>query len=223
MEAPFPGRFPYLPGLDGAWLRLLLAAMVLIASAALVSGTAATLNSTTVNPASGFAAGRLILSNHVRDRNPCLSQGPRVSCEALFPGVLTPGVPASAQVTISNLGTIPVASLSLWSTACRDGSSAASAQGTAGLCANTWLTVHDDDHDRCYFPVEAPGPCATTPRRTFSDFVTQHGEKNPVALSTDHLGGGNAYTFTATIDPSLGNDAQGRVADITLIWEIVQA
>jgi hypothetical protein len=223
VEARFPRGFPFLPALDGAWLRLLLTLMVLIASASLLTGTAATLNSTTENPGSGFAAGKLILSNQVRDRNPCLSEGLRVSCEALFPGVQTPGKLATARVTITNLGTLPVATLSLWSSACTDSNAPSGSHGRGGLCANTWITIHDDDHDLCYFPVKAPGACSAATRASFSDLVAQHGQSNPLSLSTDHLGGGNAYTITATIDPSLGNDYQGRVANLDLIWEIVQA
>ncbi|HVD00310.1 MAG TPA: hypothetical protein VNG93_04080 [Candidatus Dormibacteraeota bacterium] len=222
MEARLPRRFPYLPELDGVWLRLILTLMVLIASASLLTGTAATLNSTTVNPGSSFTAGTLVLSNQVANRNPCLSQGPRVSCDALFPGVLLPGVPAMARVTITNLGTLPVTTLGLWSTSCANVSGSGSNRGTGDVCASTWLTIHDDNHDQCYFPVKAPGACTTAMHATFDDFVKAFNGTRPMALSTDHLGGGNAYTLTATIDPAAANDIQNRAGNIDFIWEITQ-
>jgi hypothetical protein len=222
MEARFPRGFPYLPALDGVWLRLILTLMVLVASASLLTGTAATLNSTTVNPGSSFAAGKLILSNQVANRSPCLSEGTRVSCDALFPGVLLPGVPANAKVTITNLGTLPVTTFGLWSTTCQNVDAPGTSHGSGDLCGSTWLTIHDDNHDQCYFPVKAAGACTTTTHATFDDFVRGFSETKPVALSTDHLGGGNVYTLTATIDPAAANDIQNRAGNIDFIWEITQ-
>ena len=222
MEAQFPRRFPSLPDIDGSWLRLFLTLMVLVASASLLTGTAATLNSTTVNPGSSFTAGTLVLSNEVKGRNPCLSRGPRVSCDALFPGVLLPGRTATAKVTITNLGTLPVTAFSLWSSACANAAAPGSSNGSGDVCSNTWLTIHDDDHDQCYFPVKAAGACATATHASFADFVSRFSESKPLSLSTDHLGGGNTYTLTATIDPTVGNDLQNRSANIDFTWAITQ-
>ena len=58
-----------LPILDGIWLRQILALMVLVARAAPVAGDAATLNSTTSNPVTGFATGKLTQSHPVRARH----------------------------------------------------------------------------------------------------------------------------------------------------------
>lgn len=222
MEAQLPHRFPSLPDIDGSWLRLFLTLMVLVASASLLTGTAATLNSTTVNPGSSFTAGTLVLSNQVKGRNPCLSRGPRVSCDALFPGVLLPGRTATAQVTITNLGTLPVTGFALWSSACSNAGTPGSSHGSGDLCANTWLTIHDDNHDQCYFPVKSAGACTNATRASVADFVSQFNESRPLSLATDHLGGGNTYTLTATIDPTMGNDLQNRSANIDFNWEITQ-
>jgi hypothetical protein len=205
-----PARF------DGVLLRMILTLMILIASVSLLSGTAASLNATTVNPGSSFATGTLILSNQVENRNPCLSTGATVACDALFPGLQAPGVTATARVTIKNAGTVPVASLGVWSTGCHAG-------GGASLCTSTWLTLHDDAHDRCYFPIEAAGTCAIAVHASFADFVSRYGATSPINLATDQLGAGIAYTLTATIDPAAGNDLQGKVADLTVFWGIVQA
>jgi hypothetical protein len=222
VEARFPRGFPYLPVIDGVWLRLFLTLMVLVASVSLLTGTAATLNSTTVNPGSSFTAGTLVLSNQVKDRNPCLSQGTRVSCDALFPGVQVPGRTATAQVTIANRGTLPVTTFVLWSTACANANAPGSSHGAGDVCGNTWLTIHDDNHDQCYFPVKAAGACPIDTHASLDDFVSRFNESKPLSLSTDHLGGGNTYTLTATIDPAMGNDVQNRSGNVDFIWEITQ-
>lgn len=213
VDSGFPRSFS--PRFDGVLLRMILTLMILIASVSLLTGTAASLNATTVNPASSFATGKLILSNQVETRNPCLSEGATVACDALFPGLHAPGVTATARVTIKNVGTVPVSSLSLWSTGCPS--------GATGLCAGTWLTVHDDAHDRCYFPVQAAGACGTAVHGTYADFVARYSETNPIDLSIDQLGAGIVYSLTATIDPAAGNDLQGKVADLTIYWRVVQA
>jgi hypothetical protein len=214
MDSGFPRNFS-LPRFDGVLLRMILTLMILIASVSLLTGTAASLNATTVNPGSSFATGKLILSNQVENRNPCLSEGATVACDALFPGLHAPGVTATARVTIKNVGTVPVANLGLWSTGCNSGAS--------GLCASTWLTVHDDAHDRCYYPVQAAGACGIAIHGTYSDFVARYSETSPIDLSIDQLGAGIVYSLTATIDPAAGNDLQGKVADLTIYWRVVQA
>jgi len=219
LDSSLPRRRP-LALFDGVLLRMILTLMILIASVSLLTGTAASLNATTINPGSSFATGTLVLSNQVENRNPCLSEGATVACDALFPGPHAPGVTATARVTIKNVGTVPVATLGLWSTGCqtRNGASAG-----ADLCPSTWLTVHDDDHDRCYFPVQGAGACGTAVHGSYADFVARYSETSPIDLSTDKLGAGIAYTLTATIDPAAGNDFQGRVADLTMFWRVVQA
>jgi hypothetical protein len=220
VEMGLPQR-PAVRRFDGTLLRMILTLMILIASVSLLTGTAASLNATTINPASSFATGTLILSNQVDNRNPCVSTGAKVACDALFPGVHGPGVTATARVTIKNAGTVPVATLTLWSSGCQ--SSGTAGRSGADLCPSTWLTIHDDGHDRCYFPVQAAGSCGTAVHGTYADFVSQHGEANPIILSTDQLGSGIAYTLTATIDPAAGNDLQNRVADMTVFWGVTQA
>lgn len=223
MQDARPRRGLLVPVIDGIWLRLVLTLMVLIASVSLLTGTAASLNATTVNPGGSFATGKLILSNQVRNRNPCLSRGDTVQCDALFPGVQVPGVPSGAQVTIQNVGTIPASSLSLWSAACSTKNSAgAGAHGAGDLCPLTTLSIHDDSHDMCYFPVKAAGACGPGSRATFSDFVSRYSESSPMALAIDHLGGGIVYSIVATVDGSVGNLYQGRVVDLPLTWKIVQ-
>ena len=224
MQEARPRRGLIVPVIDGIWLRLILTLMVLIASVSLLTGTAASLNATTVNPGVSFATGKLILSNQVRNRNPCLSRGDTVECDALFPGVQVPGVPFAAQVTIQNVGTIPASSLSLWSSACSTRDSAgAGVHGGGDLCPLTSLSIHDDSHDICYFPVKAAGACGIGSRATFADLVSRYSASSPLDLAIDHLGGGIVYSIVATIDGSVGNSYQGRVVDLTLTWKIVQA
>jgi hypothetical protein len=222
VEARFPRGFPRLI-LDGVWLRLVLTAMVLVASASLLTGTAASLNSTTVNPGTSFEAGDLILSNHAHQSTPCLSRGTTVTCDALFPAVVTPGVPVSTTVTLTNLGTLPVGQLVVWSTACTESTGGGAKHGSGALCSHTWLTIHDDGHDFCFFPSNAAGACPADAHQSYSDFAAKYSQPTPLTLNPDHLGGGNDYTLTATLDPALGNDFQDLRANLAFSWEIVQA
>src|SRR5260221_12829021 len=112
MDTALPRRRA-LARFDGVLLRMILTLMILLASVSLLTGTAASLNATTVNPGSSFATGTLVLSNQVENRNPCLSTGATVACDALFPGLHAPGVTATARVTIRNAGTVPVASVGI--------------------------------------------------------------------------------------------------------------
>ena len=210
MEDRFP-RFPVLPFIDGIWIRLLLTAMVLVASASLLTGTAATLNSTTVNPGSSFEAGTLILDDADRTTN-CDSHGALVACDAFFPKLEVPGMADATTVTLTNLGTLPVGRFVLYAGAC-----------SGSLCGHTWLSIHDNDHDLCEFPVQGPGACPASVHKTYADFAAAYPESSPLPLTSDHLGGGDAYTFTAEIDPSIGNDLQNSTAKLVFTWEIVQS
>ena len=211
MEARFPRWFP-LPSLDGAWLRLVLTAMVLVASASLLTGPAASLNSITFNPGTSFEAGDLILSDRDRLPTPCESRGLTVKCEDLFPAAAEPGVLDPTTVTLTNLGTLPVGKLVVSSNTC-----------TGALCSHTWFSIHDDDHNFCYFPVQAAGACPADVHLSYNDFAAKFPASSPLELNPDHIGGGNAYTLVAEIDPALGNDFQARKADMTFTWEIIQA
>jgi hypothetical protein len=203
-------------------LKFLLTVLILAASALLLSGTVATTSTSTVNPGSGFVAGSLILSNRVEGRVPCLSSGGRVSCDNLFPGVQTPGRPVSSRVTLQNVGTIPPDGFFLYSTFCRTAEAPGGDHGSGDLCSAAMLTIHDDVHDACYYPVAAPGACTPQAAATLADFLKRHPAGSPLKLSIDHLGSGETFTVSAVLDPVTGNQYQGLLAEMDFDWHLTQ-
>ena len=188
--------------------RLLLAVMILSSAGSLFSGTVATLNSVTVNPGATFVAGQLILSNTVAGRNPCLSTGEAVKCDALFTDKLAPGHPDTTVVTLRNEGTVPARKLVLWSGACSGGD----------LCRMTMLTVHDDEHDYCYYPKQVSGGCQLDPSATLADFAARYPQSSALQLSPDHLGTGIAYSLTVEVPANAGNEFQNRGGEVNFTW-----
>ena len=197
--------------------------LTLLATVSLLGTTLAQLSATTVNPGGTFTAGALILSNQVNNRTPCLSTGPTVACDALFSQALTPGKTLATVVTIKNEGTVPAELLTVWSTgACATGAANPSFSGTGDLCEATWLTIHDDAHDMCYYPSSYAGPCLAGPSGTIADFAKRNGPDNPINLSIDKLATGIPYSFVIELDPSVGNQYQGRSANFTITWKVSQ-
>jgi hypothetical protein len=197
--------------------------LALLATVSLLATTLATLNATTINPGGTFSAGALILSNQVSNRNPCLSTAALVSCDALFNQELVPGTTYQAVVTIKNQGAVPAEILQVWSNGPCTGSAAnPTFSGTANLCAATWITIHDDAHDFCYFPVRAAGGCHLGTGGTIVDLADRAGPGNPINLAVDQLAAGIPYTFAIELDPTVGNEFQGRKADFSITWKVSQ-
>jgi hypothetical protein len=215
-------RFPAAP-LVAVNFRTFLTLLALLATVSLLGTTLATLNATTVNPGGTFTAGALILSNQVSNRHPCLSNAAIVSCDALFNQELTPGTTYTTVVTIKNEGTVPAEVLQLWSAGpCSSSAANPNFSGGANLCAATWISVHDDAHDVCYFPVRGPGACHLGGGGTIVDLANRNGPNNPFNLAIDHLATGIPYTFAIELDPAVGNDYQGRRANFSITWKVSQ-
>ncbi len=215
-------RFPAAP-LVAVNFRTFVTLLALLATVSLLGTTLATLNATTVNPGGTFTAGALILSNQVSNRNPCLSTAAIVSCDQLFKQELTPGTTYQSVVTIKNQGTVSAETLQLWATGpCTTGAANPSFSGTANLCSATWISIHDDAHDVCYFPLRAAGPCHLGIGGTIVDLANLNGPNNPINLAIDQLAAGISYTFAIELDPSVGNEFQGRKADFSVTWKVSQ-
>jgi hypothetical protein len=195
--------------------------MVLSSAASLFTGTLATLSSVTINPGATFSAGKLVLSNQVAHRNPCLSNGDEVRCDALFNQPLAPGQAYPAVVTLQNVGTVPAEKLVLWSTACAPATGSGSSDA-ADLCSVTMLTLHDDEHDFCYYPSNSSGACKLSGAATLADFGSRYGPQTPLALSVDHLGAGIPFTLTIEVTPDADNELQNRGASIDFTWMVSQ-
>ncbi|MDQ6918012.1 MAG: hypothetical protein M3Z98_01510 [Candidatus Dormibacteraeota bacterium] len=215
-------RFPAAP-LVAVNFRTFVTLLALLATVSLLGTTLATLNATTVNPGATFTAGALILSNQVNNRHPCLSSAAVVSCDGLFKQELTPGTTYQAVVTIRNQGTVPAETLQLWANGpCTSGTANPTFSGTGDLCSATWISIHDDAHDFCYFPVRAAGSCPLGIGGTIVDLAKQDGPNNPISLAVDQLAAGIPYTFAIELDPSVGNEFQGRKADFSITWKVAQ-
>lgn len=204
-----------------AFLRLLLSVMILAASVTLLTGTLASLNATTINPQSSFAAGALILSNQVGVQKPCTSSGDLVHCDGLFSSKATPGSPLTALVTLQNVGTVPAGTFVLYSTHCDEQAAGNRSGGSAALCSTALLGVHDDTHDRCYYPVQANGVCQLTASSTVSDFVKRYPQSNPLQLAPDGIGSGIQFSVTFLVPDTVDNSFQGRSAVVDFNWEVV--
>ena len=203
---------------------LILTLSALVASAGLIGGTVTNSSSETENPSS-FVAGTLVLSNTVESDVPCVSSAAILRCTPVLGATLAPGKVASSHVTLQNVGVVPVGALAFWVADCQSQNSLETAfHGTRDLCTATQVTIHDDVHDHCYYPAPAAsGPCAFAIGATLGDLVAQHSRGTLLDLTSDHLGGGITYTLSTRIDPSVGNEAQGRQAGFTLVWQATQA
>jgi hypothetical protein len=215
-------RFPAAP-IVAVNLRTFFTLLALLATVSLLGTTLATLNATTVNPGGTFTAGALILSNSVSNRNPCLSTAALVSCDALFNQELTPGTTYQTVVTIRNEGQVPAEVLQVWANGpCSSSASNPSFSGTGNLCSATWISIHDDAHNVCYFPVRADGACQLGVGGTIVDLANRNGPSNPIGLAIDQLAAGIPYTFAIELDPTVGNEFQGRKADFDITWKVSQ-
>jgi hypothetical protein len=214
---------------DRYWrVPLILAALLLAALVPLTGVSLSSVNASTRNPGNVFAIGALVLSDRSPRGSTCISVTgnqavpPQNHCDAIFRFSQTrPGDTGIAKLTIRNVGTIPTSKLQLWS----DGCSTIDApgeqfHGTADVCGLVQLAVHDDNHDLCYFPVRASGPCDMQPGGTLKAFAATFSPQSRLDLSSDGLGAGTTYTFSLQLDPGVLNNAQGRSPIVNFFWEV---
>lgn len=204
---------------SGVTARLGLTLLTLVAAVALIGGTAATISAWTVNPGATFSATGPELSAQVGGGVPCVASGNAVSCGDLFGHRVVSGESQSIVVTIRNTGNVPVNTLQMWSSGCRQGARSLPFSGTSDLCGATWLTIHDDLHNVCYFPTAAAGACQFQARATLADFALRHGPGSPIDLSSEGLASGTPFSFAIQLDPAAGNDYQGRWAELSITWQ----
>lgn len=207
-----------------------LAAVILAMLAPLSGVTLASINAQASNPSNVFAIGSVVLNNRTPSGTTCISaagdggQTANGQCGAIFTvSNARPGTSASGRLTVRNAGTVPVSQFLLWApSACATSSPANTIHGGGDLCQQTELTIHDDSHDRCYFPDNRDGPCTLRADGTMGSFATRHAPGSALSLSPTGLGSGLTYTFTVALDPATGNDYQGRLATLDFTWEIAQ-
>lgn len=210
------------PSSEGRAARLVLTLIALLAAILLIGGTAATITTSTVNPGATFSASGPVLVSQVANGAPCQSQGATVVCGDLFKQRLVPGEVYTRVVTIRDAGKFPAGSLQLSSAGCSAGTPAVPFSGTGDLCVATWLAIHDDAHDVCYFPVRGPGACRLQAGGTLRDLVTRFGPASPIELSIDQLVTGIPFSIAIELDPSVGNEYQGRASNFSFTWRVNQ-
>jgi hypothetical protein len=203
-----------------------LAAVILAMLVPLSGVSLASVNAQASNPSNVFAIGSIVLSDRTSSGTACLSAvgndgaSQTGRCGAIFNVAnVAPGTTGSGRVSIRNAGTVPVSHFTLWApSACANISGPV--HGGGDLCQRVQLSIHDDSHDRCYFPDDRPGPCTLRSDGTMGSFASRHGADSPLDLSPTGLGSGLTYTFTVALDGAAGNDYQGRTATLDFTWQI---
>lgn len=177
--------------------KFIIGTMMVGAVAAIAgAGTFASFSASTTNEAS-FTTARMAITNNTNCVTPAGVAGTGVAsadvdtnnkvCDALFPDPLTPGVLATKDVEIQNVGDVSGA-LKLYALAnCGvTVNNASYDMGTAtNLCDRVQVSFHNDTTNQCLYPV-AVGACATitdsTTGQSFNDFSGAHKFASPLSV-----------------------------------------
>ncbi|HEX4904242.1 MAG TPA: hypothetical protein VFU93_02240 [Acidimicrobiales bacterium] len=205
------------------------------AGAAVGAGTFASFSASTTNQTSTFATGSLTLSNKVNAGTACLSSAGGIDtnantgCDAILASAtgLKPGsTPSTAQLTLTNTGTLTPSALQYAMSACTPGDSAGvSVHGSGNPCTTIEVYIQEYTSSAfttktgaCIFPAAASN-CAT-------DFSAASDTLSAVPTSATTISGGLAtsryFEISAQLPSSAGNEFQGRKADFAFTWNIVQ-
>jgi hypothetical protein len=211
------------------WRAPLVLAAILLATLVPLTGVSlSTINAQASNPANVFAVGALVLSDQAPARASCLSvssnsqSGGPGQCDAIFQFTQAgPGRSSTGRLTVRNVGTVPIHSFAVFTGGC-ESQALEKYHGTADACAAVLLTLHDDRHDVCYYPVSQKGACPTSGGGTLRTFARDFGSARPLPLDPDGLGAGIPFTFTVTVDPSASNDTQGLTPTMNFTWQVAQ-
>lgn len=212
------------------WRPPLILAIVILAMLVPLSGVSlASVNSQASNPGNVFAVGSIVLGDQTPTGSMCMSvaggstnSGP-TRCAAIFNLTnAVPGTQFAGVVTLRNLGTVPISSFQLFAPDACQTRSAAAVAGGADICGRVRMQIHDDSHDRCYFPADQAGPCTASPAGTLRSFGSTYTAQHPLTLRPDGLGSGIVYRFTVSLDSAAGNDYQGQAAGIDFNWTVAQ-
>ena len=209
---------------------LILAALVLALLIPLNGVTLGAINFQSANPANLFAVGTLVLSDAATSGTTCMSvttsnqqQGPPGRCSAIFQFTQgTPGMGGTARVTIRNVGTVPITHFVVWAPTPCQSNTAAPVHGTADACELVSMTIHDDNHDVCYYPARSAGPCLARSTANMASFGHAYTPATPLALNPEGLGGGVTFTFAVQVSPAATNPAQGLAPDLDFEWQVAQ-
>jgi predicted ribosomally synthesized peptide with SipW-like signal peptide len=178
--------------------KLVIGTMLVGAVAAIAgAGTFASFSASTTNDAT-FTTARMAISNNTTCVTPAGVAATGVAsanvdsnnktCAALFPTPLTPGVLATKDVEISNVGDVP-GSLKLYALAncVASVNNSGFDMGTAtNLCDRVQVSFHNDTTNKCLYPTTGAGACATiddtTTGQSFNDFSSAHKFDSPLSI-----------------------------------------
>lgn len=227
-------------------LRKILLSLLAIGGAASlsVSGTYAILLSEETNSGSTVASGTLTFGNTVGTGTTCYTYGGPSSpgnvngnCAALLSGSTEyyPGDSASATVTITNNGSLPIGDLVVYMPSCTVQTTPGASGHTGGGDPCSYITDGLGNPDGpllsiqetsptsyCWYPDGAPGACSPSfPQDDWFGIFAQYVNTPPAALDLGPgPGPGQSRTFTITValpanaDPRL----QGEQALFSLAW-----
>jgi hypothetical protein len=219
----------------GAWL-----AVAAIAAGGLGVGTYASFTASTTND-SNFSTGALILSNRVAAGTTCFSSdggldtNANAGCDKAFDlSVKKPGDSGTQTLDLKNEGTIPGSKLRVYAASCSAANAAGETyNGTGDPCTKVafylqeYPTATDRTNDtnpsQCWYGGGSPTSCAVDYAKTLTTFASTYSSTaNGVDLGAFNQGVTRYFKVYVELDPSAGNNLQGRAATIPLSWYLVQ-
>jgi hypothetical protein len=216
--------------------KILLGLLLLgVTGTAIGAGTFASFSASTTNQTSTFATGTLVLTNKVASGSVCSSAtggvdtNANAGCDVIFSGLtnLKPGsTPATADLTIANGGTLTPSALQYALTGCTpDDASGTSVHGSGDPCTAVEVYIQEYDSgfaaptNSCVFPANGSTPCNTS-------FSAASDALSNLSTSATTITGGLAtsryFRIGVQLGSSAGNSMQGRKADFSFTWSIVQ-
>ena len=224
------------------WAFLAFGALVL---AGLGAGTFASFTASTRNSAT-FATGSLVLTNKVNTGTTCLSAvggntdtNDNAACDALFTlATKKPGDTATTNLDLKHDGTIDASALTAFvGSACAASDAAGETyHGSGNPCGSAQLTLMefadatkrtnlDATGGTCWYggSTGAGSLCTFSAAKTLTDFSTAYPNfGTSLALGAMANQTTRYFQLGIKLDPTAGNDMQGRTATIALSWRIVQ-
>ncbi len=216
---------------------LMLLTVIGLVSIASGSGTFASFSAETTNAGNTFATGTIVLSNTVNAGSACLSTGGgntntniNAACTALFnSSVKKPGDSYTAdQLDLKNVGSLAATTLKLTSSSCITTDAAGQTyHGTGDLCPLLDVYVQEWTGSTYATPLACwYGGAVVANTCDFSDntkTLTALNTASPLTL-TGGIGAGSDRYFTIGIklDPTAGNNVQGRSATADITWHVDQ-
>lgn len=220
--------------------KVLITALI-VASAAMVlgSGSFATFNAQTTNPSNTIAFGSLVLSNTKQGGAACLStaggstdSNANGSCDTLLNlTAKKPGDSGSANLTLSNAGTLNASALKLFSTACTNSNAAGESYNGTGLPCNKvqftvqrWSDASFTTPSACVYGGAVGSTCDfSDASKTMAAFQAAYpSAAGGLGLGAFATGAAGYFTVSVKLPTDADNSYQGRRATMDVNWTIEQ-